>query len=133
MALYLWHLIHFADIFIHSVPTSAPTNPIGTATNARTIRLSWGEPPSNQQNGIIREYRVNITEVATGRVFQRVSTTTSIEITSLHPFYVYEWTVSAFTVGEGPYSSISTITTPEDGKLTLVLCAPLIFHLSIKY
>ena len=133
MALYLWHLIHFANIFIHSVPTSAPTNPIGTATNARTIRLSWGEPPSNQQNGIIGEYRVNITEVATGRVFQRVSATTSIEITSLHPFYVYEWTVSAFTVGEGPYSSISTITTPEDGKLTLVLCAPLIFHLSIKY
>ena len=49
-------------------------------------------------------------------MFQRVSTTTSIEITSLHPFYVYEWTVSAFTVGEGPYSSISTVTTPEDGK-----------------
>ena len=49
-------------------------------------------------------------------MFQRVSTTTSIEITSLHPFYVYEWRVSAFTVGEGPYSSISTVTTPEDGK-----------------
>ena len=100
----------------HSVPSSSPTNPIGIATNARTVQLSWGEPPSNQQNGIIREYRVNITEVATGRVFQRVSTTTSIEITSLHPFYVYEWRVSAFTVGEGPYSSISTVTTPEDGK-----------------
>ena len=119
----LWYYIIF-----HTVPTSAPTNPIGTATDARTIRLSWGEPPSNQQNGIIREYRVNITEVATGRVFQRVSATTFIEITSLHPFYVYEWTVSAFTVGEGPYSSISTVTTPEDGKLTLVLCAPV--HLS---
>ena len=62
-------------------------------------------------------------------MFQRVSTTTFIEITSLHPFYVYEWTVSAFTVGEGPYSSISTVTTPEDGKLILVLCALLIFHI----
>ena len=96
---------------------------MGIATNARTIRLSWGEPPSNQQNGIIREYRVNVTEVATGRVFQRVSTTTSIEITSLHPFYVYEWTVSAFTVGEGPYSSISTVTTPEDGMLIFAVCS----------
>ena len=49
-----------------------------------------------------------------------MSTTTSIEITSLHPFYVYEWSVSAFTVGEGPYSSIVTLTTPEDGKLIVV-------------
>ena len=56
-------------------------------------------------------------------MFQRVSTTTSIEITSLHPFYIYEWRVSAFTVGEGPYSSISTVITPEDGKLILVLRA----------
>ena len=56
-------------------------------------------------------------------MFQRVSTTTSIEITSLHPFYVYEWTVSAFTVGEGPYSSISTVTTPEDGMLIFAVCS----------
>ena len=52
-------------------------------------------------------------------MFQRVSATTTIEITSLHPFYIYEWKVSAFTVGEGPYTSVLTISTPEDGKLIL--------------
>jgi len=105
--------------YIHTVPSSYPTNPTGSATNSRTVVLSWNSPPSDQQNGIIREYRVNITEVATGRMFQRVSATTTIEITSLHPFYIYEWKVSAFTVGEGPYTSMLTISTPEDGKLIL--------------
>lgn len=59
---------------------------------------------------------MNVTEVETGSRFDQIATTTFIEITSLHPFYTYEWLVSAFTVGEGPYTSPSAVTTPEDGS-----------------
>ncbi len=45
------------------------------------------------------------------------STTTSVEITSLHPDYVYTWVVTAVTIGVGPYTSTSTIRTPEDGEI----------------
>ena len=68
------------------------------------------------QNGIIREYKVNVTEVETGRMWQLISITTSINVSSLHPFYLYEWIVSSFTIGDGPYTSVSTVMTPEDGK-----------------
>ena len=59
---------------------------------------------------------MNITELDTGQHFQVVSSTSSVSVTSLHPFYNYEWTVSAFTVGKGPYSVPLSITTLEDGK-----------------
>ena len=55
-------------------------------------------------------------ELQTGRTFQRTVTTTSIVITSLQPSYTYQLSVSAYTVGEGPYSLPSNITTPEDGE-----------------
>ena len=65
---------------------------------------------------MIVEYRVNTTEVNTGQVFVNVSTSTSLELTFLHPDYVYEWVVTAVTIGEGPYTNVSTIRMPEDGK-----------------
>ena len=81
-----------------------------------TISLSWSPPPPSDTNGIIREYRVNVTEVETGRVFYLTSTTTSITVQSLHPYYTYYCTVSAYTVGVGPYTVVFSIRTPEDGK-----------------
>ena len=84
--------------------------------DSRTLHFSWNEPLQQHHNGIIREYHVNITELDTGRRFQVVSSTTSVSVSSLHPFYTYEWTVSAFTVGEGSYSVPLPIATPEDGK-----------------
>lgn len=59
---------------------------------------------------------MNVTEIETGQKIQRTVTTTSIVIATLHPYYTYTWTVTAVTTGEGPYSPISTVTTPEDGK-----------------
>ncbi len=76
--------------------------------------LGW-DVPTGPHNGIIREYRLNITELETGREFQELSATTNLTVSSLHPDYTYEWIVTAFTVGEGPYSTTSRIITPEDG------------------
>ena len=97
----------------------APQNPTAVVRNSRTIFCSWNPPPVEHQNGVIIEYRINITEVNTSRVFVRISpgTTTSLEISSLHPNYIYQWTVTCVTVGAGPYTVFSTIKTLEDSKL----------------
>lgn len=102
-------------MFINPVPSTSPTNLIGIAVDSTTIQLSWSAPDSDDHNGIISEYRVNVTEIETGQEFQRAVTTTSVVIATLHPFYTYTWTVTAVTVGEGPYSPPSTLSTPQDG------------------
>ena len=95
-------------------PALSPTNLTGSALDSTTIQLYWTQanPP---HHGIIREYRVNITEFETGNVIQQVSLTTSLVVSNLHPDYTYYWIVTAFTVAEGPYSGSSSVTTPEDG------------------
>ena len=88
-----------------------------TSLNATSISLAWSPPPLDSQNGIIREYRINITEVQTGSIYVFTTSTTSIAVPSLHPHYDYRCTVSAYTVDVGPYSEVLVITTPEDGQL----------------
>ena len=73
------------------------------------------EPPEDP-NGDIREYRVNVTEEETGRVFQFSTNTTSITIGSLHPYYTYNCKVVAVTIGLGPFSTVITLRTAEDGR-----------------
>ena len=53
-------------------------------------------------------------------MFRVVSGTTSVSVSSLHPYYTYQWAVSAFTIGEGPFTPIQTITTPQDGRELIV-------------
>ena len=100
-----------------SAPSASPQNLTGTSVNSQTISLSWSPPPSSDTNGIIREYRVNVTEVETGVMFFLTTASTSITLQSLHPYYNYRCIVSAYTVGVGPYTAVFNIRTPEDGKL----------------
>ena len=96
-------------------PSMPPTNLTESIQDSSTIIFNWDQP-NGRHNGMIREYRVNITEVETGRMFQVVSATTNLVVSNLHPYYTYEWIVTAFTVSEGPYSNTSSVTTPEDGR-----------------
>ena len=68
------------------------------------------------RNGIIREYVINITEVNTGSIVQKVSTTNSLLLENLHPYYTYSVMVAAYTIESGPYSTAFLFTTAEDGK-----------------
>ena len=55
--------------------------------------------------------------VETGEEFQLTSTTTSYNVTNLRPYTTYQCIIAASTsVGIGPFSTIVTILTPEDGK-----------------
>ena len=101
---------------IMAAPESSPEDVVLSAVSSTSIIVSWSPPPTQFQNGVITEYRINITELDTGSDFLYTTATTTILIQLLHPFYTYECTVSAYTVDEGPYSEIITITTPEDGE-----------------
>ena len=103
-------------LFCFIAPTLAPQDVVATATDSRTLLMSWVLPPFEHQNGIIREYRVNITERETGRTYYLTTAATSLTVPSLHPFYTYDCKVAAFTIAQGPYSEKLSITMPEDGK-----------------
>ena len=91
-----------------------------TAIDSRTILISWFPPPLDQQNGIIREYHIIINEGESGETFQLTTAATSVTVPSLHPFYTYNCTIAAFTVGEGPHSGDITLTMPEDGTALII-------------
>ena len=102
-----------------AAPTLAPQSVEITAIDSRTLSVSWVPPPFEHQNGIIREYRVNVTERETGMTYHLVTAATSITVPFLHPFYMYNCTVAAFTIAAGPYSMELSITLPEDGMFTM--------------
>ena len=87
--------------------------------NSTHIYLMWEPPPTSQINGVIREYRLNVTEDVTGLVYQYTITPTSqhISVGPLHPYYFYHCSVGAVTVQPGPHTPLFTIRTEEDGEI----------------
>ena len=103
--------------FCPVVPTGPPQGVEVQSETSTTLVLSWQPPAPENQNGIIVHYKVNITEMETGRLlsFTAVNTTT-LSVSTLHPFYTYTCIVAAVTVGIGPYSTTVEVELPEDGK-----------------
>ena len=87
----------------------------GSAVSSVSIILTWSPPPEDTQNGVIRLYRVRVLEVDTGTLAMYDLTETSLALNSLHPYYVYQCSVAAVTVGTGPFSDTLSIRTREDG------------------
>jgi len=107
-----------------AAPASPPTNITGHSVDSTTIVLSWSPPQPENQNGIIRNYIISVTEQDTGRQFSRTSVNTVESFHALHPFYVYIITITATTVASGPPSPPIAVQTDEDcNKLgTLMKC-----------
>ena len=105
------NLSHFA------APSGAPENIVAMSLTSTSVQLSWNPPPADQQNGIITDYYVNMTEVETRVTVQLMVTgATSLLVDTLHPYYMYNFFISAATiVGQGPYSTLFSIRTQEDG------------------
>lgn len=79
------------------------------------------------------EYIVNISELETGHTYQLKTEKTSILVTALHPFYMYECSASAVTVAAGPYSYHVRTRTLEDGMDVDLVAIPLFFLYSPKW
>lgn len=103
-------------MFIYAAPSVAPTNVRGFAPDHSTISLEWDAPPILLLNGILTAYIVNVTERETGFTFERNTTATSIILDSLHPHYVYECRVAAYTVDQGPFSTVFAVQVLMAGK-----------------
>ena len=97
--------------------TIAPTpvrNLEFTERNASSITLQWAEP--RPANGRIRSYRVVYSSSSSPNQ-EKIVTTPQIILTGLAPFTVYDISVSARTVEEGPSKSVR-VQTVEDGMVT---------------
>ena len=102
--------------FCSAAPSSAPQHLDVVPKNSTTLHLLWTPPPRETQNGLIIGYRINITELDTGRVLNMASSITLASRQDLHPFYNYSCSVAAYTiVGTGP-SVETTVHMPEDGE-----------------
>ncbi len=98
------------------VPSGPPTNFATTSIDSRTLNLSWSPPAANHRNGILRYYLVVVQSALSNETRNISSSYNSIAIIGLRPYTQYTCTISAGTIGLGPFSLVRLITTPEDGK-----------------
>ena len=115
-----------------SAPSSSPEKVTSGTVTSTSIILSWQPPPLESQNGIIRSYEIILVELETGTTFLYNTTETTITISSLHPYYVYEYRVAAVTVATGPFSDPLSVQTLPAGKTRLCYISKLVFHGSIS-
>ena len=87
------------------------------ATSSRTVNLTWNPPLLPSRNGEITLYTVNVSVIESEEIFQFTSVSTELALSSLSPYYTYEYMIAALTIaGRGPFSESVTIQMPEDGK-----------------
>ena len=82
-----------------------------------SVRLEWTSPPPDKRNGIILQYSLNVTALGMEHTtYYTSSDVTSFMIDNLHPYTVYAIVIAAETsIGIGPFSSLITMETLEDG------------------
>ena len=84
-----------------------------------SFTLTWDPPSQEVRNGIIQQYTIWITELETGRSITLTSASTTVNVTSLHPYYTYNCSVAAETSAIGPFSSPVVIQLPESRKYNI--------------
>lgn len=115
-----YYYIHFLLLI---VPSSSPQSFNTSALSSTSVHLSWLPPPAADINGIIQYYNLSFIEINTGSLTWNTVTTTSSIVNNLHPFYTYEFSVTAVTVGEGP-STIFILQMPESGiNKAILICS----------
>ncbi len=87
------------------------------ALTSESMLLTWDLPLPQYRNGPILAYNLTVTDQAQGVVVETsILLTTSIVVSSLQPFTVYVFALSARTsVGYGPFGNTSEITL-QDGE-----------------
>lgn len=85
------------------------------AVSPSVFFLTWQPPLSDDGNGVVRSYTINITELETGRREQYFTNGTNVTVESRHPFYRYRYVVAAETVRLGPFTEPNVIQMPEAG------------------
>ena len=95
-------------------PSSAPNEPSelsGFAHGPTVITLTW------LMDINIDHFVVEVNEIQTQQFWRFDTVNTHFNITSLHPYYLYECRVAAVAVVRGPFSTPVQVRTEEDGKM----------------
>ena len=77
--------------------------------------LTWRPPAEEDGNGVIRGYTINVTGVLSGQTRQFETVEARLTVESLHPYYSYNCSVAARTIGLGPFTYNVTAKMPEAG------------------
>ena len=96
-------------------PSAPPQNVRATSVSSSAVTITWSPPDVDSQNGVIRGYIVYVQEIETQTITAYNTTTTSLALSSLHPYYQYQFYVGAVTVENGPFG-YATVQTEQDGK-----------------
>ena len=102
-------------MYFTTAPSGSPQHVGGVTVSATSVHLTWDPPNPMQQNGIVKFYVINLTEVESGMQARHSINQTQITIENLHPFYTYNLTVAAVTVSEGPHTEVVSIMTDQQG------------------
>ena len=136
---YFTYNVHVSNLisflpFLPTVPQSPPVNFTVTNITANSITLEWNPPPEIDINGIIDMYviRYQIIEqlgvessmlpMEINEVNITGNTTLNTVLTGLDNYTVYNISIAAVTVGEGPVATLSQ-RTDENGKHRYMVCS----------
>jgi len=98
-----------------SAPIAAPQQFL-LARTSTSITLSWSPPPYEETNGIIQYYTLMIVELDTNTTLPPIqSNTTEFTVFNLHPHYLYQCSVAAYTTEIGPFSPPITTQLLQNG------------------
>ena len=122
---------HFILLFFFiAVPSEAPISFNVIVQTSTSVTASWQPPPAHARNGrigfkLFYQKKEDSKDSPTVLTFTSSSTLATI-LSGLNEFTKYEFQVLAFTsVGDGPKSSASVVTTKEDGRgLEMALVGP---------
>ena len=84
-----------------------------------SINIQWLSPEPEELNGELAYFIVNVLEEDTNTSMDAISTSTQLNLESLHPFYVYLISVSAVTILPGPSTIGIRVKTLEDGMFVI--------------
>lgn len=103
---------------IFVAPYSQPQNLSGASLSSTSISLHWVPPPDHLINGVLRYYHVLISDPAQAIEYDSLVDGEVLEVfvDNLHPNLLYDCSVTAVTVDDGPSSSLQILTL-EDGEL----------------
>ena len=108
-------------ILFHTAPSCPPLSLRSISPHTpTTMHLTWNPPQMSCRNGIIIRYTVRICRESTIPCRTVTSSSTSTTVGELQPYYYYEVSVAAYTVGEGP-QSVRRLTTQQNSKRKLAL------------
>jgi receptor-type tyrosine-protein phosphatase Q len=96
-----------------TAPDGVPTNVTAIPLTSTSILLTWSPPLMIEQNGLIRNYKVSVSNNDKGTLIMEETSQLSIQVDDLDIFTLYYCSISAVTIQEGEYTEPISVTTKE--------------------